>query len=179
MSASSYVQVYRATFNRGLGAVLMGLAGVLLVSLVASGSPEHVLRYAGGAALVGVVGFLGYWRPQVVVTDDGVELHNPLRSARLPWGAVRLVEGRYGLRIQTTDGRYDAWAAPAPTGMGRARHQQSEAATMVAQRWERAQALGHAGADVPVQWERDRVATGAAAGVAALAVLGPLLGAVL
>ncbi|MFW6776238.1 PH domain-containing protein [Nocardioides sp. CPCC 205120] len=176
-----YVQVYRPGFARALGGTLVALAVAVVVLLVITGGPDALLRYTGGVALVGLVGYLGYWRPHVLVDEHGVEVRNPLRSVRVPWTALLLVDGRYGLRLVTAEGRYDAWAAPAPTGMARARHQTSACATMVTRRWERETGLadpaGRArAADAPVgAWDRDEAATGAAAVLAALAVLGPLL----
>lgn len=176
MTGNSYVQVYRAGFARALGGTLAVVAALMVLLLAVSGSPGHVLRYAGGVALVGVVGYVAYWRPHVRVDDDGVEVVNPFRSVSVPWSDLRLVDGRYGLRLHTDAGTFDAWATPAPSGMGRARHQTSDAATFVQQRWERAQALGAGTVEGAAPgWRRDRVTTGATAGVAALAVLGPLL----
>lgn len=181
---TAYVQTYQSRFSRVLGGAIVAGALACLASIGWAGG-EAVLRYGGVVALVGTVGWLAYWRPYLRADDTGVEVRNPFAEVRVPWSELREVEGRYGVRLLTADGRYDVWATPAPTGMQRARSLDSEAAVMLRKRWDRAVALGQAtpaaptgtsSDDVPVgAWERDLPAQVAVAVLAVLAVAGPVL----
>lgn len=174
-----YVQTFRSRFSRVLGGAGMVGSAACLVSVVVGGGERGILRYAGVVLLVGLVSWVAFWRPFVRVDDRGVEVRNPFSDLRVPWHALRDVDGRYGLRLVTTDDRqHDVWAAPSPTGMQRARSQESEAAQMLRGRWERSRALGTAGTvadgSEAGHFRRDVAAVAAVVVVAVLAVVGPL-----
>ncbi len=84
------------------------LAWTLLVE------PAAGLRFTPVAALVSAVVYAFFWRPGVAVDDGSVTLVNVLREVHIPFSHLRSVTTRYALRVETTDGAYTAWAAPAP-----------------------------------------------------------------
>ena len=64
---------------------------------------------AVGALLWGV-----FWRPAVVVDDDGVELLNVVRDVHVPWPVLEGLDTRFALTLHVGDRRYRSWAAGAP-----------------------------------------------------------------
>jgi hypothetical protein len=173
-----YTQVYRSGPARLLGVLTVAICLGGLVTMAVRGSQQDLLRYAAPLLAVAWVGWFGYWRPDVVMDDHGVTLHNVVRTVRLPWGAVQDVHSRYGLRLDTTDGSFDAWAVAAPAGRDRLRGGDTEAAAMARQRLARVRGLGlreapDASGEPEVGWVTPAISTGAA--IVVLGVLGPLL----
>ena len=96
----------------------MGAAWALLVGMVAAAWVDDGaaagLRLLPAALGLGVVAWLVFWHPAVVVDDDGITLVNPLRTVHVPWAALIQVQTQYALTLHTPNGRYRAWAAPGP-----------------------------------------------------------------
>jgi hypothetical protein len=130
----------RASQVLGLG--MMAAAVIGLVSL-ARGGLAPLLAFAAPMVLFGLLGWAGFWRPHVEVSDGGVTVVNTLRTVVVPWPAVQSVDGRYGLTIATAYGPVTAWGATAPAGRQRARGEQSAAAAAVVERLECLRAAGH------------------------------------
>jgi Bacterial PH domain len=191
--------IYRPLFARvlivGFGAVgfwwdadllLRGDAGPAVLGLLWLG--------AAGATLVAL-----FWRPAVVVDDEGAELRNVLRDVRIPWAALDAVETRYALTLVAAGRRYASWAGassgrpprqrpseravPAPLESGPAsRHLRTASgatAFMVEQKWQawrgRASSAPEDPPAVVVRWRPHLLAV---AGIAAAlaAALTPALG---
>lgn len=81
-----------------------------IAALVAAG--ELFSGYTLLLAAVGVAGYAAYVGPYVDINPGELVLANPLRTVHVPWPAIQAVDGRLGLRVRTTEGRYTAWAAP-------------------------------------------------------------------
>lgn len=105
---------FRTRSGRALSVLVAAVCAVALVSALVD-DPGTAVRFAPALVLPAVVVWALFGRPAVVVSDDGVELRNVLRTIRLPWGAVRRVDTKYALTIETPAGSYSAWAAPAPS----------------------------------------------------------------
>jgi hypothetical protein len=97
------------------------LAGA--VSVLAAAAAALVTADEGLSALLTVWPWLGlaaggawalYWRPEVVISDGGVRVVNVLRTVDIPWPALRGLDTKWALTLDTVWGRYRAWAAPAP-----------------------------------------------------------------
>lgn len=137
-------RTYRSAFSRGLAVVVVSLSGLLLLWLAYASDPRGVLKYAAPVALVGLLAWLAFWRPQVEVSDGGVEIRNVWRTVHVPWPALEEIDGRLGLRLVTAYGSYQAWAVPAPRRTRRGREPEpSEAAMLVLRRWDELRAAGH------------------------------------
>jgi hypothetical protein len=65
-------------------------------------------------ALVSLVAWALYWRPKVVVNAGGVRVVNVFRTLDIPWPAIRAIETKWTLTLETAFGKVRAWAAPAP-----------------------------------------------------------------
>ncbi len=130
MQALGPTEVVRARSARALGATMVGVAASGVGSTLLAGT-DAVTTYAAPLALFGLLGWAGFWRARVEVSDGGVRVVNTLRTLDVPWPALESVEGRYGLRLVTAYGPVQAWAAPAPSGTQRARGDQGTAAVLV------------------------------------------------
>lgn len=136
-------RTYRSGFSRGLAVVAVSLSAVLLLWVAVTEDPRDTARYAAPVALVALLAWLGFWRPQVEVSDGGVELRNVWRTVHVPWPALQDVDGRLGLRLVTAYGSYQAWAVPAPRRTrGGTPVAPSDAATWVVERWAELKAAG-------------------------------------
>ncbi len=145
----------RSRGGRALGATMMGLATLGLVS-AATGGVADLVRFSAPLLLFGVLGWAAFWRPYVEISDGGVQVQNTLRSVQVPWPALEKVDGRYGLTLRTAHGAVRSWAAAAPAGRQRARGEQSAASTEVSSRWHELRAAGHL---VAPRLERTRLLT--------------------
>jgi hypothetical protein len=117
MHHAGQTDVYRARSNLLLAVLLWALAALGLVVTVAQGGLPG-LRFVAPLALMAYVGWALFWRPAVVVSDAGVELVNPVRRIGVPWDALAYVDTKYALTLGTGQGRFTAWAAPAPGALG-------------------------------------------------------------
>lgn len=98
-----------------LAVVAIAVCALALVWLAVSDGVTGILLWSWPVVAFAWFAWLLYIRPYVSVTDGFVEIGNPLRTHRVPWGDVADVESRYALTVRTVDGRtIRAWAAPAP-----------------------------------------------------------------
>jgi hypothetical protein len=130
----------RASVALAIAMVATGVVGVVLAVLDGS---EALRTFGAPLVLFGVLGWAAFWRPHVEVSDGGVRVVNTFRTVLVPWPAITEVDGRYGLRLQTALGTVTSWAAPAPSGRGRARQQNIAAAELVNQRLAELRAAGY------------------------------------
>ncbi len=166
----AHTQVYRSGTTRALGAVtvLICLGGLVTLALRHEG---QLLRFGPALVLAAWLVWLAYWRPKVVVDDEAVTLHNVFRTVRVPWSSVVELHSRYGLKVETQFGSYNAWAVPAPFGRERLRGTETEATLMARHRMERLQGLGlvgHAPEEPQVQVQVPAVAVAVVLAAAAL-----------
>lgn len=114
MGAASDEWTYRPrTSAWWLVAVWVLLVAATVSEVVAQGTgavPGAVPWAVAGA----VVAYLVFWRPRVVVDDDGVLVVNPVRTVRVPWAALIDVRTQYAFTVVTPHGLVRAWAAPGP-----------------------------------------------------------------
>ena len=172
----SYTQVYRSSSARALGAVTVMVCAGALATLLVRWDERELVRYTAPILLIAWLSWSAYWRPHVIVDEKGVTLHNVFRTVHVPWTSVVEIHSRYGLRVDTPQGSYAAWAVAAPAGRERLRGGDTEASAMARQRLERLRGLGEIPADAPaeeprVTWDVPAVAgavvllAGAAAGL--------------
>lgn len=110
-------RVFAAPSGRVLTVVAVVAALAALAGSAASGGPAELVRY-GGIPLLGVVVVWAlFWYPQVEVSDGEIVLRNVLRTVAIPWPTLRGVDTRLSLTVETTDGTFTAWAAPARSAM--------------------------------------------------------------
>lgn len=174
----AHTETYRSTGSRVLACAVVAVAAAVVVSAAVEGGVESAVRWGGPLAFVAALAWLAYWRPEIRVDEHGVSMRNVLSRVVVPWPAVREVHSRYGLRIETTGRSWNAWAAPSPVGMQRARGTETEASVLVRRRLERIRALGeldHRSAHEEAVVERDVPAAALLAVLGVVAVLAVVL----
>jgi hypothetical protein len=93
----------------------IGVCAAALVFIAVSDGVPSLVVWSWPIVLVAWVAWLLYIRPYVSVTDGFVEIGNPFRTHRVPWGDIDEVDSRYALTLVTKGRRsIRAWAAPAP-----------------------------------------------------------------
>jgi len=145
----SYTQVYQSNTARALGALTVAICAGGLTTLVLRGAERDVVRYSGPLLLVAWLAWFAYWQPKVTLDERGLTLHNVLRTVHVPWTSVLELQSRYGLRVDTRRGSYDAWAVAAPVGRARLQGGDTEASLMARQRLERIRGLGELTPEAP------------------------------
>lgn len=93
----------------------IGVCAAGLVFIATTDGIPSLVVWSWPIVLVAWMAWLLYIRPSVSVTDGFVEISNPFRTHRVPWGDIDDVDSRYALTLVTKGGRsIRAWAAPAP-----------------------------------------------------------------
>ncbi|WP_158274518.1 PH domain-containing protein [Cellulomonas sp. WB94] len=137
-------RVFAATSGRVLNVVAAVAALAALVGSAASGGLGELLRYGAIPVLGLVVVWALFWCPQVEVSDGEIVLRNVLRTVRIPWPTFRGADTRLSLSIDTTDGTFTAWAAPARSALGARADAATPRGPQLAPPWRgRNQADGH------------------------------------
>lgn len=113
--------VFRPLFGRVLAGAIITLCLLGLVGTLVYDGVSGLGTIAPWLALVALMVWAAYWRPQVRVDDGGVHVVNVLRTIDLPWPAIQRIDTKWALTLVTAYGRYTAWAAPAPGGIATAR----------------------------------------------------------
>lgn len=113
LPSAGNVEIFQPRISRLFAWTCWTVTSFGVVATVVAGGP---VALAGAAPLlfVAYLGWLLFWRPAVVVSDDGVILENPFRVVEVPWEALVQVDTRYSLTLITPRRKYSAWAAPAP-----------------------------------------------------------------
>lgn len=105
--------VYRSNTNMVIsiaGWAVLGLAGV---AAFLTGRPSAVLGLVPIAMFALLIWEL-FWRPAIIVEDDGVTLVNQFHTIVIPWAKIVDVETKWSMTIVTPERRYRGSAAPAP-----------------------------------------------------------------
>jgi hypothetical protein len=105
---------YSPTAVRVGAGIYVLFAGWWLAVQVTGPDPAHALVVGAWLLAGGVVVHALFWRPAVVVDDDGVVLRNVLRDVQVPWSLLEGIDTRFTLTLLTPDGRHQSWAASAP-----------------------------------------------------------------
>lgn len=58
--------------------------------------------------------YLLFIRPRVRVTDDGIEIRNPISDHVIGWQDVQAINSQYTMSVRVNGKNIHAWAAPAP-----------------------------------------------------------------
>lgn len=106
---------FRPTFGRVLTVVVAALAALTVVLIVLEGSLEQFATQVWPALLVTAIVWALFWLPELAVEEHAVTMRNVLRTHHVPWGAIQRVDTKWALVLFTEQGRYTAWAAPAPS----------------------------------------------------------------
>ncbi len=119
--------IIRPVFGRILSVMVTLIVLVSVISLVAAANLDALLRYLWPLLLFWFVVWQAFWLPRVIIGDDDVHLINVFRTITIPLDAISRVDTRFALTLFTANGRYVAWAAPAPGRHTAARTTESDA----------------------------------------------------
>jgi len=100
--------------SRILAAVVVVLCAVVEASLIVYGHAELALRATPAVLLAAALVYAGFWAPRVELDPAELRVINPFRSFRISWPAIREIDSRWSLTLDTVKGRVTAWAAPSP-----------------------------------------------------------------
>lgn len=116
------------SFRPSYGQILtVAIAIIAVVSLVMSvSSVGDFARYLGPTLLIPALTWALFWRPSVDVGESGVIFRNIVRTVELPWAMIDWVDTKYALTLGVGDGKYTAWAVPAPGFIATRRAQRAE-----------------------------------------------------
>jgi hypothetical protein len=104
-------------FRPRSAAWLTGVVWLVVLFSVLSAAVTHEFPALVQLVPLVALGYLAWWLawyPAVVVSNDGVALRNPLLTVQVPWNALIMVDTKYALTLVTPEGKFAAWAAPAP-----------------------------------------------------------------
>lgn len=104
----------RSNYAYTIGAWLL-IGGMAWADCIGS-EPRKIVGTLLAAAVADVSAYLLFWHPRIRVSDDGVEIRNPMSDHEIGWQDVLSVDTRYTLSFLVHDRRIHAWAAP---GQGR------------------------------------------------------------
>ncbi|MEJ1155851.1 PH domain-containing protein [Microbacterium marmarense] len=107
--------VFRPRGGVILAIIAMAVCAAALIFIVLTEDLTALLRWGWPIVLLAWSAWLFYIQPAVTVTDGFVEVRNLVRTHRVPWGDLDIVDTRFALTLVTKDRRkIQAWAAPAP-----------------------------------------------------------------
>lgn len=108
----------RPWYGRLLTVVIALICAAMVVIAVVQGGWVDGAQMLPWALLVSGACWATFWRPRVEVSDAGVRVVNVTRTIRIPWPALRDVNTKWALTLDTAWGQYTAWSAPAPGARG-------------------------------------------------------------
>jgi hypothetical protein len=85
------------------------------VTLIVTHHYLGLLRYGAVVTFAALLIWVLFWAPYVTIAPSGVTIRNLIRTQRVSWPAIKLVDTKYALTLTTTVGKVTAWAAPAPS----------------------------------------------------------------
>ena len=106
--------VYRPLMSRIAAAGYAAFALWWAVDDLRTGDEARIAVVGPVLLALGAVVYGLFWRPAVVVDDEGVELRNILRDVRVPWSLLEGVGTKYALTLSVGERTYRSWAAGAP-----------------------------------------------------------------
>lgn len=101
-------------FGRILAVAVAALGILAIVTTAVAGDLGWVLRSLSPIALVVVLTFATFWLPAVSVRADEIEVRNIFTTSHVPWPAIRRIDTKWALALETDTGTVNAWASPAP-----------------------------------------------------------------
>jgi len=100
--------------SRILAGAVVTICAVIEASLLVYGHTDLTIRATPAVLLAAVLVFALFWMPRVELDPGELRVINPFRSYRISWPAIREIDTRWSLTLETVRGRVTAWAAPSP-----------------------------------------------------------------
>lgn len=130
--------------SRLLAVVTGAVLALAVLEMVWARQWVELVRYSGPVGLFGLLLWAALWSPYVECSPAGVHLQNVVTSVRVPWPAIRGIDPRFGLSLDTVYGTFAAWSASRPRLQpGRRDESDVHPAAVVGAAWEQLKAAGH------------------------------------
>jgi hypothetical protein len=100
--------------GRVLSVVTVAVFGLAVGTTLFPFTADGFIRSVAVFGFLTVAVYAAFWRPQLDVTDEGVVVTNVFATHTVDWGAVHLIDTKWGLTLWVTGRRISVWAAPAP-----------------------------------------------------------------
>lgn len=105
-----------STFTRVLAIAAWCFCALFAFNLVTTGTASLVWHFLPGLLLAAWGVYLLLWRPCLQVFEDRLVVKNILRDHAVPFQALKDINVRQVVSLETTAGRISSWGAP---GMGK------------------------------------------------------------
>lgn len=105
---------FRPLWGRVLAVVVVLVCAAGAVGYVVAGDPAGFWATLPFLALVAVLAWALFWRPELIVEPHRVRIVNVFRTIDLAWPGIQRIDTRFSLTLFTGAGRFAVWAAPAP-----------------------------------------------------------------
>lgn len=106
----------REIFRPKSGLVLSGCVVVLCACFIWSAAATDGLAKAIAWSIAVIdCAYLIFIRPKIVFTEESLTIINPIEEVTIGWGDIDLVDAKWCMSISSKYGRFNAWAAPAPS----------------------------------------------------------------
>lgn len=105
---------YRPLFGRILTGAVLVICAAGLVGFALTGDTEDLVRAAWPLLFFSALVIALFWRPEITIRPDAVEVVNVFSTITVPWPAIERIDTRYTLTLYTATRKVPVWAAPAP-----------------------------------------------------------------
>jgi hypothetical protein len=91
------------------------MCALMVVAVSTQGNQSETLVALAWATAVATIAHLIFFRPKVVLYDEGIVIVNPFLTVTVGWDLVEDIDTKFTMSIQVADKVIYAWAAPAPS----------------------------------------------------------------
>ena len=106
----------REVFRAKSGYLLSGATAVLSALFIWSAAlTQGLVAAITGSLAANILVYLIFVRPHIIYTDESLRIINPIEEIEIGWSDIDLVDAKWCMNVTTKFGRFNAWAAPAPS----------------------------------------------------------------
>lgn len=107
-------EIFRPRSNIVIAGVSFVLIALFAVnSVLVTMSPVQILLELLACLIMSGIVFAIWIRPKLVLSEEIIEVVNPLRSERIPYSDVQSLDTKWALTITHKRGKTSVWVAPA------------------------------------------------------------------
>jgi hypothetical protein len=103
----------KVSLYAGIGAGIVTLSGI--IPAVIAGTWGQLPGLLCTVAAIDLAVWVFFINPRIVYDSEQVVVVNPLRVFKADWAAVEGFETKFGLAVVTSNKKFVAWSAPAPS----------------------------------------------------------------
>lgn len=109
------VEIFRPTSNIVMALVTFVMSALMAITMIWQGGQRDALIAVAWAATASSIAYLVFWRPKVILFDEGITIVNPFLTITAGWDLVDAIDAKYTMSLLIADKTIYAWAAPAPS----------------------------------------------------------------